>query len=327
MELRNLRHFVALAEERSFTRAAARELIVQSGLSSSVRILERDVGALLFVRGTRPVRLTAAGEAFLAEARRTLDAADAARQAVQDIQGVLSGRFRIGAIHSLGHTLPFNTWLAEFALAHPGLDIVVRQEAALRMVEMVGDGDLDCALLPAPHDTGLAVLPLISEPIVLACAPDHPLAGRAAVRLAELDGERFVETPAGWAIRALLDETFRARALSRRIVCEVNDWATVLDLTAAGVGVALIPDGLDVGRRSHRGELRLIPLADARLDRRLDFVFPKGHAASPATRRFVALLERHRPDRAGRTDKIDNKAHTTAKQAESPITRNRDIGS
>ncbi|MEV6374902.1 LysR family transcriptional regulator [Micromonospora musae] len=295
MELRNLRHFVTLAEERSFTRAAARELIVQSGLSSSIRTLEKDVGALLFVRGTRPVRLTAAGEALVAEARRTLDAAAAARQVVQDVQGVLSGRFRIGTIHSIGHTLPFDSWLAEFALAHQGVEIVVRQEAALRMVEMVSNGELDCALLPADRDLGLAVLPLVSEPIVLACAPDHPLAGQRTVRLAQLDGERFVETPVGWAIRALLDEKFRAAKLTRRIAVEVNDWATVLDLTGAGVGVALIPQGLDFTRHPRRPELRLIPVADLHLERRLDLVFPAGTAASPATRRFVELLERHCP--------------------------------
>jgi DNA-binding transcriptional LysR family regulator len=292
MELRNLRHFVALAEERSFTKAATRELIVQSGLSSSIRALEKDVGALLFVRGTRPVRLTAAGEALVGEARRTLDAAAAAQQAVQDVQGVLSGQLRIGTIHSIGHTLPFNTWLATFALAHPGVDIVVKQEAALLMLAKVANGELDCALLPATRDAGLAVLPLISEPIVLACPPGHPLATSPAVRLAQLDGERFVETPPAWAIRALLDETFQAAGLTRRIVCEIDEWNAVLDLVRAGVGIALIPAGLNFDRHPGRPELLLVPLADVRLERRLDFVYPKGHAASPATRRFVELLDR-----------------------------------
>jgi DNA-binding transcriptional LysR family regulator len=291
MELRNLRHFVALAEERTFTRAAARELIVQSGLSTSIRALEKDVGGLLFIRGSRPVRLTAAGDALLPEARRTLAAADAARQAVQQVEGVLSGRFKIGTMDSVGHTLPFSAWLAEFALAHQGLEIVVTQQPALRMVEMVADGELDCALLPATRDAGLSVLPLISEPIVLACAPGHPLARWRTVRLADLDGERFVETPPRWAIRALLDETFDAAGLSRRIVCEVTDWTTLLDLVAAGVGVALIPEGLNFARLPHQPVPRLIPLAGVLLERRLDFVYPAEPAASPATRRFLALLE------------------------------------
>jgi DNA-binding transcriptional LysR family regulator len=210
---------------------------------------------------------------------------------VQQVEGVLSGRFKIGTMDSVGHTLPFSAWLAEFALAHQGLEIVVTQQPALRMVEMVADGELDCALLPATRDDGLSVLPLISEPIVLACAPGHPLARRRTVRLADLDGERFVETPPRWAIRALLDETFDAAGLSRRIVCEVTDWTTLLDLVAAGVGVALIPEGLNFARLPHQPVPRLIPLAGVLLERRLDFVFPAGPAASPATRRFLALLE------------------------------------
>ncbi|WBB70839.1 LysR family transcriptional regulator substrate-binding protein [Micromonospora sp. WMMD812] len=161
-------------------------------------------------------------------------------------------------------------------------------------MDMVGNGELDCALLSAPHTSALAALPLISDPVVLACTEDHPLAGNSRVRLAELDGERFVETPADWAVRVLVDETFQAANLVRRIVCEVNEWTSVLDLVDAGVGVSLVPAGLDFARYRRHLNVRLIDLADVRLERRLDFVFPTGEAVSPATRRFVELLERQR---------------------------------
>jgi len=291
MELRHLRHFVALAEERSFTRAAARELIVQSGLSSSVRALEKEVGALLFIRGTRPVRLTAEGEALLPAARHTLDAAAAAHQAVQEVHGVLSGRLRIGALQTIGHTLPFATWLAEFSRAHPRVDIAVRQLPALQMLAMVTAGELDCALVTVvpDHTEGLDVVPLVAEPLVVACAPDHPLASAEVLTLDRLDGEQFVETHPEWAIRVLIDSAFRDAGLTRRIVCEVNEWTMVLDLVAAGVGIALVPQGLDFSLHPRpTGSLRLVPLTGVRLERRVDLVLPKGHAASPAARRFLA---------------------------------------
>lgn len=297
MELRNLRHFVALADERSFTRAAARELIVQSGLSSSIRTLEKEVGALLFVRGTRPVRLTSEGEALVPAARQALDAAEAARQAVRDARGVLSGRLRVGAMHTIGHTLPFTSWIARFALAHPGVDVTVCQLPAVRMLEMVAGGELDCALVPLvpSHSEGLDVVPLVAEPVVLACPPDHPLAGGEPVTIDRLAAERFVDTPPGWAIRVQADRAFRDAGLTRRTVCEVGEWPMVLDLVAAGVGVALVPDGLDFSRHARpAGALRLVPLADAGLERRVDLVLPKGHAASPAARRFVELVRRDR---------------------------------
>jgi hypothetical protein len=111
MELRQLRHFLALAEERSITRAAQRELIVQSGLSSSLQALERELGTPLYVRGTRPVRLTAAGEALAGPARRTLASAAQAEQAVHHTRDVLTGTLRIGVSLSAQHLVPFaSSW-------------------------------------------------------------------------------------------------------------------------------------------------------------------------------------------------------------------------
>jgi DNA-binding transcriptional LysR family regulator len=297
MELRHLRHFVALAEERSFTAAAARELIVQSGLSSSIRALEKDMGALLFVRGTRPVRLTPEGQALLPAARHALDAAEAARQAVQDVHGVLTGSLRIGTLQTSGHTLPFAAWLAQFSRMHPGVDISVRQLPSVQMLEMVADGELDCALLSVVPDrgAGLDIVPLVSEPLVLACSPEHRLAAAGTVTLADLDGERFVETDPGWAIRMLTDEAFRTAGLTRRVVYEVNEWAMVLELVAAGMGVALVPAGIDFAQHpATAGALRLLPLTGTTPQRRVDLVFPKGHAASPAARRFADHVSRCR---------------------------------
>lgn len=287
MELRHLRHFVALAEERSFTQAAARELIVQSGLSTSIRALEKEVGALLFVRGTRPVRLTAEGTALLPAARHTLDAAQAAQQAVQDAHGVLAGRLRIGALQTSGHTLPFSSWLAEFALAHPRVDISVQQLPAVQMLDLVADGRLDCALvsLIQARAPGLEVVPLLTEPVVLIVARDHPLAAAESVTLGDLAGERFVEPPAQWAIRVVVDDAFRAAGITRRVACEVNEWTMVLELVAAGVGVTLAPTGFDLAARV-AAAVRLVPLAGVELVRRIDLVLPQGHAASPAARRF-----------------------------------------
>jgi DNA-binding transcriptional LysR family regulator len=293
MELRHLRHFVALAEERSFTTAAQREHIVQSGLSTSIRALEKDVGALLFVRGTRPIRLTAEGEALVPSARRTLEAAASARQTVQEVHGVLAGRLRIGALQSTGHTLPFAGWLAEFTQAHPRVEIVVRFEAASEMIDRVVDGGLDIALAALLDDgpPGLDVVPLLTEPLMLACPADHPLAHESAVKLEQLLGERFIEAPPEWAIRAVIDGAFQAAGLQRRVAVEVNEWSLTLDLISAGAGVALVPEGLDFALHARSaGTVQLVPLAGTHLARRVDLVLPAGHAATPAARRFAELV-------------------------------------
>ncbi|MFJ2739370.1 LysR family transcriptional regulator [Streptomyces sp. NPDC087440] len=300
MELRHLRHFVALAEERSFTRAAARELIVQSGLSSSVRALEKEVGALLFVRGTRPVRLTTEGEALLPAARRTLDAADGALQAVRDVHGGLTGRLRIGAYQASRHLVPLASWLSGFVRAHPGLDIEVRQHPANEMIRMVAEGELDCALASAPDPARttalLDMIPVAVEPYVLACALDHPLAAREDVPLPLLDGERFVETHSLWTGRILSDALFVEAGMRRRIVCEVSEWAMVSDLVAAGLGVAFVPESLARDLLPLPDlPLRLLPITgnttSVRLERRVDLLLPKGQALNTATRRFAEHVQ------------------------------------
>src|SRR5882757_7332975 len=111
MELRQLRHFLALVEERSITRAAKRELIVQSGLSNSIQALERELGTDLYLRGTRPVRLTAAGEALVAPAREALRAAEDARNAVHETRDVIVGRLRLGVAPSAQYLVPFAAYL------------------------------------------------------------------------------------------------------------------------------------------------------------------------------------------------------------------------
>ncbi|WP_328520985.1 LysR family transcriptional regulator [Kribbella sp. NBC_00359] len=294
MELRHLRHFVALAEERSFTRAAARELIVQSGLSTSIRALEKEVGALLFVRGTRPVRLTAEGTALLPAARRTLDAAEAAQQAVQDAHGVLAGTLRIGALQSSGHRLPVSSWVAEFALAHPRVDISVQQLPALQMADLVADGRLDCALVSLDDArTDLEAVPLVAEPVMLVVATSHRLAQAGSVTLEQLDGERFVEPPPQWTIREVVDAAFRQAGLTRRIACEVSEWTMLIELVAAEVGVTLAPAGFELSPRV-AGAITFIPLAGVEAVRRIDLVLPRGHAASPAARRFREYVVRGR---------------------------------
>ena len=254
MELRQLEHFVAVAEERHFTRAARRMHIVQSGLSASVRALERELGAALFVRSTRRVELTEEGRALLDEARGVLAAAERARDAVAAVRGLLRGRLSVGVMQRLaGVDLP--EALGRFRTRHPDVEIRLRQAAAAVLVDDVQAGRLELAFvaLPAGLLRGVARTPLVAEPMLLACAPDHALAGRAGVRLAALRDEEFVEFQRGWGVRLLLDQAFAALGIERRVACEVNDTPTLLDLVAHGLGVAVLPRPVLAGRSDVAG--------------------------------------------------------------------------
>ncbi|MEA2623884.1 MAG: hypothetical protein QOH61_2794, partial [Chloroflexota bacterium] len=135
MELRQLEHFLAVAEERHFTRAAARAHVVQSSLSASIATLERDLGAVLFTRSTRQVGLTDAGRALVPEARRTIATAAAARAAVADVQGLQRGSVAIGTGKAL--TIDLVPILARFRSAHPNITLNLHQGGSLELVEAV----------------------------------------------------------------------------------------------------------------------------------------------------------------------------------------------
>ncbi len=247
MELRQLRYFVAVAEERHFTRAARQLHVAQSGLSASIRALERELGASLFRRNTRQVQLTAAGQALLAEARRALAATDAARDAVAAVQGLLQGSLAIGTLQCL-HVVHLPTVLAGFLADHPGLEIRLRHGGSGELTREVAHGRLDLAFVsrPARCPEDVAISALAGEPLVLACAPGHPLAGRAEVALAELDAERFVDFQRDWGTRDTVDRLLDAACVTRRVALEVTDVHSLLDLVACGLGVALVPQSFSV---------------------------------------------------------------------------------
>ncbi|MDT4907290.1 MAG: hypothetical protein QOI69_531 [Pseudonocardiales bacterium] len=243
MELRHLEHFLAVAEEQSFTRAAARIHLVQSALSVSVQSLERDLGTRLFERTTHSVQLTDAGTALVGEARRTLAAADAARDAVAAVSGGVRGTVRVGIMQSLA-LIDLAALLTRYHREHPEVQLVPKpaEGGSVELIRDVADGKLDLAFagLPTGYPKGLDARILAAEEMLLACPPDHPLARRRRIALPELDGERFVDYPPGWGTRVSVDRMFAEAGLHREIAVEVGDIPTVSELVRAGFGFAFV---------------------------------------------------------------------------------------
>jgi DNA-binding transcriptional LysR family regulator len=296
MELRQLRHFLALVEERSITLAAKRELIVQSGLSNSIQALERELGTPLYLRGTRPVRLTAAGEALVGAARRTVASAAQAEQAVHQTRDALIGTLRLGISLSAQHLVPFASYLGEFSREHPGIELRLQYSAALTMISMLASGELDCVIGPALNQVpGVRMTRLAREPLYLVCRSDHPLADKPEVTLSELANERFVEVPPAWSARLLSDAAFASEGIPRRVVCEVGDWEVFLELISAGVGIGFAPVGLQYPvLTAPDSVLRLIAVDGVRLERHLYLMLPSAGETTPAAQRFADQVLRIR---------------------------------
>lgn len=290
MELRQLEHFVAVAEEASFTRAAARVHVVQSGVSVSVRSLERELGARLFDRTTQRVALTDAGHALLGPARRTLSAAASARAAVEETTGGLTGTLRLGIMQSLA-LVDLAGLVTRFHQERPGVRIVPRPASggSQEMVEQVVQGRLDLAFVGVPggETRGLVAYPLAAEPMQLMYGAEHRFADRRRIDLSEAVTEPFVDAPAGWGTRTSTDRLLAERGLRREVAVEVPDVSTLIELVRAGLGCALIPPSL-VARKDG---LAFVPVRPAPVFE-VTLVAPVIDEQSAAARAFIDLVLR-----------------------------------
>ncbi|WP_163507014.1 LysR family transcriptional regulator [Fodinicola acaciae] len=243
MEMRQLSHFVAVAELRHFSRAARQLHLTQSSLSASIRALERELGGALFYRSTRRVDLSEAGRALLPAARRALAAAEEGKDAVAGVHGLLRGQLTIGAIQTLGR-IDLGRVLVRFHRRHPGVTLRLHHAGVATLVDETVAGSVDVAFVDRPlGDRGDQVdeHPLGSEVLVLAVPSNDPLAALRQVRLTDLADREFVEYRADSALRARIDAICRDIGLRRRVCCETDVMTDLVDLVATGMGISLIP--------------------------------------------------------------------------------------
>ncbi|WP_314246592.1 LysR family transcriptional regulator [Streptomyces kutzneri] len=284
MELRQLEYFVAVAEEQNFTRAAERVHISQSGVSAQIRQLERELGAELFDRSGRAATLTAAGAAALAPARAALAAAGAVGQAVGDVAGVIRGRITVGMVVGCTVTPLFDA-LAAFHRAHPGVEIALLEDNSDRLVQGVRAGTVDVALIgtATAAPAGLEALTIVSERLVVAVPPDHPLARRRRVTLRDLVGHPVICMPAGTGLRTVFDQACAAQRLQPVIALQAGAADAMADLAARGLGVAVLSESM---AGSHRDRLGVRVLDDVDIPALLCLVWRAPHG--PAVRELLA---------------------------------------
>ena len=288
MEMRQLRYLVALADEQHFTRAAARLHIAQPALSQQVKRLEDEVGVALVDRTTRHVSLTPAGELLVARARRALAEVDAAAAELADLAGVRTGRVVIGAMRSTGR-FDLSALLAAFHARHPGIELIVREDPSEVMLSRLHADELDVAFLSVNRlDAGpdIQLHPLLDEPLVALLAPDHPLAGRGAIDMAELRDERFVVFGEGGSLRRIVLQGAREAGFEPALAFESTESTRMRAMASCGLGVALLPES----ETDHEGPpVAAVPVRRPRLARDVTLAWRAHRRQSPAERAFLDL--------------------------------------
>src|SRR5881275_2005671 len=243
MELHQLRYFVAVAEERHFTKAARGLRVAQPSVSRAIRVLEEELGTPLFHRMKGNVALTPAGEIFLPWARRVLVDVDGAIGEVRELADLRRGRLAVGATPSLTITL-LPPALAKFHAAFPGVHLVLHEAGSRDLVAELEQGALDVALviMPVRHgNEALETAPLLREELVVAVPHDHALASRKTVSIADLKGVPLVMFREGYDLRATTVAACRRAGFEPVFALEGGEMDGVLRFAAAGLGVAVVP--------------------------------------------------------------------------------------
>jgi DNA-binding transcriptional LysR family regulator len=261
MEFRHLRCFLMLAEELHFGRAAQRLAMTQPPLSLNIRQLEESIGARLFDRDSKGVRLTAAGLAFRDAAKSLMARADEARRLARDVDAGSVGRLRVGFVGSvLFGGLP--QWLARFQVEQPRIEVALSELNSQEQVDALMRDELDLGFVHTPRVPAEVHAQLLHEDPFVCCLPAaHPLARRRKLPLTALRDEPFVM----FSRRASPDYFARILAMCNEfgfqphVRHEVRHWLSVVSVVGQGMGVAVVPAPL---QRSGMAGAVFRPLAD-----------------------------------------------------------------
>ena len=292
MELRHLRYFIAVGEEQHFGRAANRLHVVQPALSRQIRDLERELGFLLFDRLPRGVRLSAAGNLFLNDARRILQDVDEAKRRAERMALGQAGTLRIGIATAVSwHGLVVNAF-REFRRRHPDVELVVHHLVSVHQVEAVVSDRLDAGFVAAvtPWHKELEHRQFALDRMVLAVPKGHPLTKRERIRLRDLRDMPFTWFHR-WVNPAFFDQMIAACARgglsAPRVVQEATDRDTVLGLVQCRIGIAWVTEST----RWHCPKgIALLPVVDMNVRLPFDVIWKKNNS-SPVLQKFLAQVQ------------------------------------
>ena len=291
MELRQLAYFLAIAEERSFTRAAQRIPIAQPAISQQIHRLETELSEQLFVRDRHGIRLTPAGDALLPYARAMLADASRAREAVAAVTGLHTGRLAVGFVQPLPDRRLLGL-LGSFHRKHPGIELRLIEDETDALLAALQTGELDAALIGLGRYDRLppfvASRLVAREPVVAAVHPDHPLAGRGSITLHALRDAPMVTLTAASKQRSNLEAACRAAGFAPRIIAETSDLGVTIELIQQQIGVAVLPRSALDGATT----VTQLTVTRPKLDRRILLTWRPANNP-PAARALLTLAHHH----------------------------------
>ncbi len=284
MEFHQLRYVCAVAETGSFSRAAEGCQVAQPSLSQQILKLEKDLGAKLFDRLGRSVRLTEAGRAFLPHARSILSQMETARSSVADKCADVHGSVAVGVIPTIAPYL-MPRYTKAFANKYPEAKLRIVEETTPILVESLRDLSIDLAILALPlRHKDLELFPFRTEPLFAVLPIDHPRAATESLALKDLRGESFVMLRDGHCFRDLSITACTHARVTPHIAFESGQFSSLLGMVAAGVGISLVPE-MAIDRHAR---CRYVRLSDARATRTIVAAILRGRSFNRVQQAFLS---------------------------------------
>lgn len=289
MQLESFKVFCDLAESRSFTNAARISGITQSAVSQQISALEKHFNALLIERSKKMFRLTREGHLLYDHSKEIMNTYEKLNSEMQALQNIVSGNIRVSTIYSIGlHTLP--PFLKLFLKKFPTVNVHVEYSHADKIREDVLGNVVDMGLVAYPgKDPKLAIIPLMEEPLVLICSPNHSLAEQNEVDLPMIAGENLVGFHIDIPTRRGIDRILREKKIKLNPVMEFDNIETVKRAVEIGFGVAIVPE-VTVLQEVSMKSLSKVRFRDVRLSRPVAAVYKRTKVISPALENFLSVL-------------------------------------
>jgi DNA-binding transcriptional LysR family regulator len=292
VQVRSLKVFCDVVGRRSFSRAASENGMSQSGASQMVNHLEEHLGVKLIDRSKRPFVLTPEGEVFYEGCRRLVEQyytlEDNVRAMHQDVEGLV----RVASIYSVGLS-HIDQFRRAFLQRFPHAKVHLEYHHPNRIYDLVRSDQVDLGLVSYPQKSRtIDVCPWREEPMVLACAPEHPLARRAGIELQDLNGVEMVGFNPDLRIRRRIDTALEAAGVECRVTLEFDNIESIKRAVEINAGVSLLP-APTVEREVAAGTLASVPIIGKRLVRPLGIICRHGKELGDTARRFLEMLQEH----------------------------------
>ncbi len=298
MELFQLETFLAVAETRSFSRAAQKLHRTQPAVSQTIRKLESDIGEPLFDRSSRDASLTDAGRLLVDYAEKLLNLRSEAGSAITELRELHAGKLAIAANEFTSlYLLPV---LEKFRHQSPMIKVAVQRSLSSQIAQEVLNHKVEMGMLSfTPDVPGLRAIVVYKDELAFVVHPRHPLASAREVHIRQLGAESFIAHNVPSQYRAKVLEAFRRHKTPLNMQVELPTLEAIKRFVAMGNGVALVP-GISVEGEVKRGELVHVPVRELRFERKLRLIHRKNSSLSHAARAFLKIVEAIAREKKGR---------------------------